>query len=327
MGMTVRAAVAFFVVVIGVVAAAPTLAQSYPTKPIRLIVPFPPGGINDTVARPFADRMKSALGTIVIENLSGAGGVIGASAVARAAADGYTMLIGSAASHVIGPLTVSTPPYHPIKDFRSIAILATGGNAISVHPSIPVKTLKEFVAYANAPARQLSYGSPGPGSSGHLAGELFKSLIHTPAISHVPYRGGPAALADLLGGHVPVVVSNISGHVFDLHRTGKIRILAVTTPNRSTIAPEIPTARETIQGMIALNFFGLFVPARTPPPIVEKIVAAVQTTLADSTMLELWTKAGLEVSVDSTPDKAQRFLEEEMTSWSPVVKSLGLKSD
>ncbi|MFN0304436.1 MAG: Bug family tripartite tricarboxylate transporter substrate binding protein [Burkholderiales bacterium] len=325
--MTARAGAALFVVVIGIVAAGSSAAQSYPTKPIRLIVPFPPGGINDTVARPFADRMKSALGSMVIENLSGAGGVIGANAVARAAPDGYTMLLGSAATHVIGPLTVSTPPYHPLKDFRCIAMLATGGNAISVHPSLPVNTLKEFVAYASAPARQLSYGSAGTGSTGHLAGELFRSLINAPGLSHVSYRGGPAALTDLLGGHIPVAVPNISGHVFDLHRTGKVRILAVTTANRSAIAPDIPTARETVQGMIAINFFGLFVPARTPQPVIEKIVAAVNTTMADSTMLELWTKAGLEVYADSTPDKAQRFVEDEVTSWSPVIKSLGLKSD
>ncbi len=327
MGITVRAGVALFVVLIGVVAAGPTLAQSYPTKPIRLIVPFPPGGINDTVARPFAERMKAALGAIVIENLSGAGGVIGAGAVARAAADGYTMLIGSAGTHVLGPLITSTPPYHPLKDFRPIAILAIGGNAISVHPALPVKTLKELVAYASTPGRLLSYGSPGTGSSGHLAAELFKSLANTPDLSHVSYRGGPAAVADLMGGHVPVVVSNLSGQLFELHRAGKIRVLAITTTNRSTVAPDIPTARETVPGMIAFNFFGLFVPARTPAPIVEKIVAAVHTTLTDSTVLELWTKAGLEGSADQTPDKAHRFVEDEITRWSPVIKALGLKSD
>jgi tripartite-type tricarboxylate transporter receptor subunit TctC len=325
--MTTRAAMALLLAVIGGVAASFAVAQSYPAKPIRLIVPFPPGGINDTVARPFAERMSTALGSMVVENMSGAGGLIGASAVARAAPDGHMMLLGSAASQVIGPLTAATPPYQPLKDFRTIAMLAMGGNAISVHPSLPVKTLTEFIAYANAPARQLSYGSPGTGSSGHLAAELFKSLSHATALSHVSYRGGPAALTDLMGGHVPVVVSNISGHVFDLHRAGKIRTLAVTTANRSTIAPDIPAARETVQGMIALNFFGLFVPARTPQPVIEKIVAAVNTAMADSAMRELWIKAGLEVYADSTPDKAHRFVEEEVTRWTPIIKSLGLKAD
>ena len=309
----------------GFVSAGAADAQSYPTKPIRLIVPFPPGGINDTVARPLAERMKSALGTMLIENVSGAGGVIGATATARAAADGYTMLLGSAATHVIGPLTVAIMPYQPLKDFRSIALLATGGNAISVHPSLPVKTLKEFIDYASDPARQLSYGSAGTGSTGHLAGELLRSLIHAPGLSHVSYRGGPAALTDLLGGHVPVVVSNISGQVFDLHRAGKIRTLAVTTANRSTTAPDIPTARETVQGLIAINFFGLFVPARMPQSIIERIVAAVSTTMTDSAMIELWTKAGLEVFPESTPDKAHRFVEDEVTKWSPIIRSLGLK--
>ena len=327
MGTTGRSILAFFIVAGGIFAAVPTLAQSYPAKPIRLIVPFPPGGINDVVARPLVERMKSVLGTIVIENLSGAGGVIGASAVARAEADGYTMLLGSAATHIVGPLTMAARSYDPLKDFRPIGIVAVGGIAISVHPSLPVKTLKELVAFAAGPVRALSYGSAGIGSATHLAGELFKSLIHAPGILHAPYRGGAPLLADLLGGHIPVGVINISSQVIDHHRAGKIRVLAVTTANRATAAPEIAAARETVAGMIAGNFSGLFVPAATPQPIVEKLVATMQLAMADKTVLELLANAGLEVSTDNTPEKAHRYLEDEITRLSPVIKSLGLKLD
>ena len=186
MGTTVRASLALLILVGNFVVTGPTAAQNYPTKPIRLIVPFAPGGINDTVARPVAERMKSALGTIVIENLSGAGGVIGAGAVARAAPDGYTILVGSAATHVVGPLTVAARPYDPLKDLRSVGILALSGLAVSVNPSLPVKTLNELVDFANSQPRQLSYASAGTGSAGHLAGELFKSLFRAPGVSHVP---------------------------------------------------------------------------------------------------------------------------------------------
>ena len=324
--MKFRTAGIVAVLVLGV-AGSPVQAQNYPTKPIRLIVPFAPGGINDTVARPVAERMKSSLGTIVIENLSGAGGVIGASAVARAAADGYTMLLGSAATHIVGPLTVAARPYDPLKDFRSVGILALSGLAIGVHPSLSVKTLKELADLASTRPGQLSYGSAGAGSAGHLAGELFKSLARAPGISHVPYKGGAPALADLLGGHVPVGVLNISSQLLEFHRSGKVRVLAVTTANRSAAAPEIVTARESIKDMVAINFFGLFVPVATPGPIIEKVVAAIQVAMTDKTVLDQLAKGGLEVSTDNTPEKAHRFVDDEITRWSPVIKSLGLKLD
>ncbi len=301
---------------------------AYPDRPIRLVVPFPPGGINDTIARPVAERMRPALGTIVIDNRGGAGGVIGAGIVARAEADGYTMLLGSAATHIVGPLTMATPTYDPEKDFKAIGILAVSGLAISIHPSLPVKTLIEFVAYSADPARRLTYGSAGVGSATHLAGELFKSLIRASGISHVPYRGGAPALADLLGGHVPIAVLNISGQLTELHRSGRIRILAVTTAKRVTAAPEIPTARESgLPEMIALNFAGFFVPAATPDPIVEKVGAAVRVALADKTILDLLVNSGLEKSTDDTPQKARRFVEDEIARWSPVIRSLGMKTN
>jgi len=296
-----------------------------PDRPVRLIVPFAPGGINDTVARPLAERMRSVLGNIVVENRAGAGGTIGATVVARAEPDGYTMLLGSAATHIVGPLLTTPPSYDPIKDFTPIGIIAVSGLAIAVHPSLPVKSVKEFIAFARARPNQLSYASAGAGSATHLGAELFKSLAGLPSISHVPYRGGGPAVADLLGGHVPVGVLNISSQMIEHHRAGRIRILAVTTAKRASSAPEIPTANESgLAGMVALNFAGLFLPAATPAATVERTASALRTALADKTMLKLLVNSGLELSADDTPEKAQRFIESEIGRWSPVIRSIGL---
>ncbi len=299
-----------------------------PDRPVRLIVPFAPGGINDTVARPLAERMRSVLGNIVVENRAGAGGTIGAAVVARAEPDGYTMLLGSAATHVVGPLLATPPSYDPIKDFSPIGIIAVSGLAISVHPSLPVKRLQEFIAFARARPNQLSYASAGTGSATHLGAELFKSLAGLPSISHVPYRGGGPAVVDLLGGHVPVGVLNISSQMIEHHRAGRIRILAVTTAKRASSAPEIPTANESgLRDMVALNFAGLFLPAATPAATVERTANALRSALADKTMLKLLANSGLELSADDTPEKAQRFIESEIGRWSPVIRTIGLKSD
>ena len=311
-----------------VISGAAPAQGTYPDRPIKLIVPFPAGGVNDTVARSVAERMRTALGVIVIENRGGAGGVIGASAVARAEADGYTLLLGSAGTHLVGPLTVTPRPYDPAKDFKSAGIVAVSGLAICIHPSLPVKTMKAFVAYAGAHPRALSYASAGTGSATHLGAELFKSLIRAPGILHVPYRGGAQALGDLLGGHVPVSVLNISAQLIEFHRAGRVRVLAVTTAKRVATVPDIPTAIESgVLGMIALNFAGLFLPAATPGVIVDRVSVAMRTALADKGLQEVMSNAGMEVSADDTPDKAQRFVDSEITRWTPVVKSLGLKQN
>ncbi len=311
-----------------VISGAAPAQGTYPDRPIKLIVPFPAGGVNDTVARSVAERMRTALGVIVIENRGGAGGVIGASAVARAEADGYTLLLGSAGTHLVGPLTVTPRPYDPAKDFKSAGIVAVSGLAICIHPSLPVKTMKAFVAYAGAHPRALSYASAGTGSATHLGAELFKSLIRAPGILHVPYRGGAQALGDLLGGHVPVSVLNISAQLIEFHRAGRVRVLAVTTAKRVATVPDIPTAIESgVPGMIALNFAGLFLPAATPGVIVDRVSVAMRTALADKGLQEVMSNAGMEVSADDTPDKAQRFVDSEITRWTPVVKSLGLKQN
>lgn len=307
-------------------AVGPAWAQGGPDRPVRLIVPFAPGGINDTVARPLAERLRPMLGNVVVENRAGAGGTIGAAAVARADPDGNTLLMGSAATHIVGPLVTTAPGYDPVRDFAPIGIIAVSGLAIAVHPSLPVKSLQAFVTFARGRPNELSYASAGAGSATHLGAELFKSLARLPSLSHVPYRGGGPAAADLLAGHVPVGVLNISGQLIEYHRAGRIRILAVTTAKRAASAPEISTAIESgLPEMVALNFAGLFVPAATPAAAVERIANALRAAVADKAMTRLLVNSGQELSADDTPDKARRFVESEIARWSPMIRSIGLK--
>ena len=312
-------------------AAEPRLAfgqSRYPERPIRLVIPFPPGGVNDAIGRPWADKMKGLLGTVIVENQGGAGGTLGATAVARAQPDGYTIVLGGAGSHVINPIATTRTLYDPIKDFEPISILAVTGLAIVVNPSIPARSLKEFVDHAKANASAMSYGSAGAGTMTHLAAELFKSLIGTPAIVHVPYKGMGPALTDVISGEIPMAVPNVTGEVLELHKAGKLRMLAVTTPDRLMAAPEIPTAVEAgLQGMIAQNFTGLFAPARTPMAIVAQISQATRTAMADREFRQLLLGSGFEPASDSNPDKTRRFVEEEIARWTPIIKSIGLKLD
>ena len=311
----------------GAVRPPPALAQAkYPERPIKLVVPFVPGGVNDAVARLWADRVKGPLGAVFIENQGGAGGAVGGAAVAHALPDGYTILLGGAGSQVLNPIAMSKPLYDPIKDFEPIAILATTSLTFAVTPSLPVHTLKELIAYANANPGKLVYGSAGTGSMTHLAGELFKSLARTPDIVHVPYKGSGASLTDVISGQVPMIIANVTGQVLELHRSGKLRMIVVTGPQRLVADPEIPTAIESgLPGMISVNFTGLFAPAKTPKPIVDQIAAATASALASDEVRKNLIEQGLEPYPDSTPEKTRRFVEQDIARWTPVIRAIGLK--
>jgi tripartite-type tricarboxylate transporter receptor subunit TctC len=304
-----------------------SLAQAkYPDRPIKLVVPFVPGGVNDIVARLWVDRVKAALGAVYIENQGGAGGAVGALAVARAQPDGYTLLLGGAGSQVLNPIAMSKPLYDPIKDFEPIAILATTSLTIAVTPSLPVHTLKELIAYAKANPGKLVYGSAGTGSMTHLAGELFKSLAGTPDIVHVPYKGSGASITDVISGQVPMIFANVTGQVLELNKSGKLRMIAVTGPERLAADREIPTAVESgLPGMISANFTGLFAPAKTPKPIVEQIAAATASALASEEVRKNLIEQGLEPYPDSTPEKTRRFVADDIARWTPVIRAIGLK--
>ena len=303
-------------------------AQTYPTRPIRLVIPFPPGGAYDFVGRPWAERMKHSLGTVVVENSGGGGGSLGAAAVARALPDGYTLLLGGTLPHVNEALVKGKPVYDPVKDLDPIVGVAAYSLCIAVHPAVPVQSLKELIAYAQVNPSKLSYGHAGVGSIQHLAGELFKSLANTPEIVPVAYRGTGPQITDLIGGHIQMGVPGVTGQVFELHRSGKIRVLAVTSPTRLTAAPELPTAAEQgFPGLIIIGSIGLLAPAGTPIAIIAQIAQATRTAVTEPLYKQMLIDAGIEPILDSDPEKFRRSLAADVALWTPVVKALGLKID
>jgi tripartite-type tricarboxylate transporter receptor subunit TctC len=303
------------------------LAQGkYPDRAIKLIVPFSAGGVVDTVGRQFAERIKPHLGTVVVENIGGAGGTIGMGEAARAKPDGYTLALCNTSTMVINPTIMPKIAYDPAKSFIPISILAISASGIIVNPQVPAKTLKEFNAYAKANQNKISYGSAGAGTMTHLAGELYKQLIGAPAIVHVPYKGAGPSMKDLVGGQVQFATINVTGQTLQLHQSGKVRILAVTSAERLKGVPNFPTAVESgMPKMIATLFTGLLVPAGTPQPIVDRIYQATQKVMQDPAMQKALTTQGLEPIANSSPDKMRAFLKEEQERWVPVINSAGLK--
>ena len=301
-------------------------AQAYPTRPIRLVIPFPPGGAFDAVGRPWADKVKPLLGTVVVENIGGGGASIGAAAVARARPDGYTILLGGTLPHVNEALLKSQPLYDPVKDLDPIASVAANCLCIAVHPAVPVQTLKELIAYAKANPGKLSYGHAGVGSIQHLTGELFKSLAGTPDIVQVPYRGTGPLITDLVGGQVPMGTPGVTRQVIEFHRSGRVRILAVTSATRLVAASELPTMVELgFPDMTVRGSIGLLAPAGTLPSIIDQIAQATRTVVAEPAYQQMLTDAGIESTLDSNPEKFRRSLAADVALWTPTVKALGLK--
>ena len=282
--------------------------------------------MQDAVGRPWGEQVKTLLGTVVIENIGGAGGSLGGAAVARAKPDGYTILLGNGSVLVINTVATSRPPYHPIRDFEPISLLRFNSLAIVVNPSLPVRTLGQLSIRRNP--GKLSYGSNGVGSLNQLTGELFKSLIQAPDIVHVPYRGAGPAITDVIGGQIPIVVAAVSGQLLELNRTGKVSILAITSPRRLTAAPDIPTTSEAgLSGLLAQGFSALFAPKGTSKAIIEHISRATRAAMADPTLQKTYLALGVEPSLENDPDRARSFLEEDIARWTPVIKAIGLKLD
>ncbi|MFL9823487.1 Bug family tripartite tricarboxylate transporter substrate binding protein [Rhodoplanes sp. SY1] len=307
-------------------AAHPAAAQGYPDRPIRLIVPRSAGGVLDIVARQYAEWVKTSLGSVIVENQGGGGGIIGTAMAARSAPDGYTLLLGSTSDLVLIPALNSKTGYEA-KDFAPIATMAISVAAIIVHPSVPAKDLKELAAYAKANPGKLSYGSAGPGTMANLAGELFKSLAGTPDIVHVPYKGAAGGYTDLIAGQVPMFAANVTDQMVALHRNGKVRILAVASEQRLGIAPEIPTSAEAgYPELIAKLALGLFAPAATPAPILETLDAATRKCMDDEAFRAQLVKAGFEPVLGVGRRETGEFIGAEQKRWTPVVMSSGLRT-
>jgi tripartite-type tricarboxylate transporter receptor subunit TctC len=298
-------------------------AQEYPVKPIRLVIPFPPGGSNDVVGRLIAQQLGERLGKqVVVDNRGGAGGVIGTEAVANAAHDGYTLLIISIA-HAVSPWLYKLN-YDPIKSFVPVAILASGPNVLVVHPDLPVHSVTELIALAKQKPGELNYASAGIGSFQHLGGELFK-LTAGVNIVHVPYKGGGPALTDVLGGYTKVMFSSTVQTV-PFIRNGQLRALGTGGAHRSAVLPEVPTIGEQLPGYEATNWWGVLAPAGTPPAIVSKLhdeIAAVQNS--EQTKKEFAAEGADVVQMSSA--EFGTFIEKETSKWERVVKESGIKAE
>jgi len=308
------------------VAASHSFAQGYPSRPVRLVVPFPPGGAVDFFARVVANPLTETLGQpVVIENKAGASGMIGAELVAKAPADGYTLLLGNIASLAINVGIYPKMPYDPVKDFTPIIRTVDVNYVMVVHPSVPAGTVNELVAYAKANPGKVAYGSAGSGSLPHLATELMKALTGTDMI-HVPYKGGGPMVTDLLGGSVQVVIgdqANLMPHV----TAGKLRALAVGSPKRSANYPEIPTFAEAgLPGFEATAWQGLVGPAGLPPDVVRRLNEAFNKVMTMPDVRERLLGGGLD-PVGGTPEEFGRFIRGEIVKWSKIAKDVGAKAE
>lgn len=298
-------------------------AQGYPTKPVRLVVTFPPGGAPDILARLFAE--KAQLGqTMLVDNKPGAGGNIGAADVARSAPDGHTLVLATVGTHSINGALYSKMPYDMVRDFAPVGHIASAPNLLVVNNDLPVKNVAELIAYMKANPNKLSFGSPGVGTSVHVSGELFKSLTGTTMV-HVPYKGRQFAIPDLVGGQIQLMFDNMPS-ALPLAKEGKIRALAQTTVKRSSAAPDVPTVAETVPGFEATTWFALFAPAGTPRDVVMKLNAELQRVFKLPDVADKLKALGLEPWI-STPEELAAYQAKEIVKWAKVVKDSGAKAD
>ena len=316
----------FAAAVLSVAAVGAAQAQSYPNKPVRLIVPYPAGGTTDIIARLAAQQLSERLKQpFVVENKAGANGAIGSVEVARAPADGYTLLMGTASTHGINSAVYKSLPYDAVKDFAPVTIVASTPNIIAVHPSVPAKNLQELLALAKAQPGKLNYGSTSLGGSPHMSAELLKMMAGVDMV-HVPYKGAAPMLTDLMGGQVQVGFDNLPSTI-NFVPSGKVRAIAVTTPQRWTGAPEIPTVAESgLPGYEVSGWFGLLAPAGTPPAVL----ATIQQALAEAVKQPDVNKQMLELGaqpVANTPDAFAKLVQADVAKWRDVVKTTGVKLD
>jgi len=300
-------------------------AQSrYPDRPVKILVGFTPGTAPDLVARILADRFAEGFGTaFVVENVPGAGGNIATERVAKAAADGYTLLMGGNSSLVINPSLYETLPFDPLRDFAPISQVFIAANVLAVPSELPVKTVAELVALARAEPGKLSYGHAGVGTSQHLGAELFKYMAHVD-IAAVAYRGTTALMPDLLANRISMSFANIV-NVVPLAREGKLRALAITSVRRSTLAPDLPTMAESgFVGFEAVPWFGLLAPAGTPKDVLEKLHAETVKALAMAEVRKKFDELGLE-PVGNTPEEFTAVMKKEMPEWAKVIKDAGIR--
>lgn len=317
---------AFITILVLGLQALPVQAQGkYPERPVRLVIPFAPGGGTDIMGRRFANKVAPLLGqNVFVDNRGGAGGTIGTAEVARAKPDGYTLLLGTSSTHAINPSAMDNPPYDPVKDFVPIAVVGIIPMVIAVHP-IVAGSLQDLIKRVRGNPGKYSYGSAGMGSINHLTGELFKKQAGRLDIVHVPYKGAGAALVDLIAGQIPIAIVTVSSATA-LHRSGKVRVLATFGEKRSNAAPDIPTAVELgVPEMLGYTFNVLLAPAGAPKPIVDQLHQATMKVMSDAAFQKDLEGLSIEPVTDSNPEKATQFIKDELAKWAPIIKATGTK--
>ncbi len=302
----------------------PLIADEYPTRPIRMIVPFPPGGGNDLLARSISQPLSQAIGqSVVVDNRGGAGGQIGATLAAAAAPDGYTIFLGSIGNLTFLPVLQSKLQYEPVRDFAPVTLLATSPFILVINPTVPAKSVKELIALAKAQPGKLNYGSAGPGSSLHMTGELFK-LESGADITHVPYKGTAPALIDLLSGQVQMLFSTMPSVVPHV-KTGKLRALGVSSTKRAGVVPDVPTIAEAgVPGFEVLNWQGIVVPKKTPDAIVQKLNRALLEALKSPETIKALANQGLDAA-GGTPEQFGALIKSEIEKYGKVAKAANLR--
>ena len=306
--------------------AAGVSAQAYPTKPIRIVVPFPAGGTTDVLARAAAQKLAETLGQpAVVDNRPGAGGNIGAELVAKSAPDGYTLLMGTVGTHAINPGLYPKLPYDHVKDFAPVILVAGVPNVLVINPALPVNSVQELIAYAKANPGKLNFASSGNGTSIHLSAELFKTMAGV-QMTHVPYKGSAPALQDLVGGQVQLMFDNLPSSLA-LIKGGKLKALAVTSATRAAALPDVPTLAESgLPGFEASSWFGLLAPTGTPPPVIARLNGEIAKWLATPEAKEKLLAQGANAA-GGTPEDFARFITAETAKWQKVVKESGAKVD
>jgi tripartite-type tricarboxylate transporter receptor subunit TctC len=321
--MVARLALAAMAAVLAVCGlSGPASAQTYPTRPITLVIPFPPGGSTSIVGRTVADKMSEIIGQqIVVDNRGGAGGTIGTRAVAKSAPDGYTILLGYTGTLAIGPTLYPTAGYDPRKDFAPIGMIGHAPNSLVVHPSFPAKSVSELVAHAKANPGKVNFGSAGVGTVSHVSGEYFANAAGVKLL-HIPYKGTGPALADLIGGHIPMAFAPIPATHGPISQ-GLLRGLAVTSAKRSSLMPELPTIAESgVKDFEASLYYGLVAPAGTPREVIDRLNKALRAALATPEVRKRLTSDGAEATPGSPEDYAAHIDRDEKR-WSVVVKASG----
>ena len=314
---------------VGVAIVAVTLqsahAQTYPVKPIRLIVPNAPGGGTDTVARAISDKLAPALGQpIIVDNRGGAGGRIAAELVARAPKDGYTLLLGSAATLITGPALDRDRKYDPVRDFASISLAGTTAYMLVAHPSVPAKSVRELIALAKASPGRIAFASTGQGGPAHLGTELFQAMAQVKLV-HVPFKGGAPAMLSLLQGETQMMISNFLT-ALPAVRSNRVRALGVTSLTRTSLAPDIPTIDESgLRGFELQQFYSLVAPAGTPAAIVQRLNREMVQRLPADDVKQRFANEGVEVST-SSPDELAKITAEQFAKWGRVIREAGIKS-